>query len=437
MRDKILEMTDSGLHFFEIVFPEINVNGSKALFGNKPLGKNPFYNDGKASLSIFFKNGRWQFNDFGDSTYSGDCFNLAAFHYNLDVVNDFTEICQKINQDLCLGLDSGQPTNYIPQIRSKPISEVKQEIKPIDCHDFDLIEKASNKAFYKQNVFVSYFLDFFEHDERAYQVLQMYYVGTSKKGTCFPQINKQNKCSYVKIQPFYRNTKTDGDYTWQDCNRKHDYLTNLHSVLNLTDFNYNQCLFGEHLTNVGKPIAVVESAKSALFGAVYFPQFVWVSTEGEGNFLNIRNLAGKQVILFPDNNAKWNERIEEIRPYLASVKVSNFLKNNEGNLPQSLGSKADLADYFIFSKQCLRLTLNDFLPKGRHVKTPFIQDNDYIDSLFFDEKGTLCTGTQEENYPANWDSTAPYTSPKAKDFVKLAEIAPNVLKLKNLLKLKC
>ena len=77
----ILSLTDSGLDFFKFVIPELIQQGNKC----KNV-KNPFYDDTKASLSIFFKSGKWFFKDHGDDSYTGDMFSFAAFHYNLNLI---------------------------------------------------------------------------------------------------------------------------------------------------------------------------------------------------------------------------------------------------------------------------------------------------------------------------------------------------------------
>jgi hypothetical protein len=49
----------------------------------------------------------------------------------------------------------------------------------------------------------------------------------------------------------------------------------------------NQGLFGEHLLRDRyKPIALVESEKTAIIASVYLPQFIWVAVGGMQN-LNI------------------------------------------------------------------------------------------------------------------------------------------------------
>ncbi len=46
------------------------------------------------------------------------------------------------------------------------------------------------------------------------------------------------------------------------------------------DVIFERCFFGEHLINVQKPIAIVESEKSAVLSAYYYPQYNWLATGG-------------------------------------------------------------------------------------------------------------------------------------------------------------
>ncbi len=76
------------------------------------LGKkirNLFYNDKNLSLMITLINGVYLFNDFGNTEYQGDVFDFASTNYQLDARYDFYKILERINDDLCLRLESGMP----------------------------------------------------------------------------------------------------------------------------------------------------------------------------------------------------------------------------------------------------------------------------------------------------------------------------------------
>lgn len=73
----------------------------------------------------------------------------------------------------------------------------------------------------------------------------------------------------------------------------------------MPDFELKQCLFGEHLLrDKAKPIAIVESEKTAIIASVYLPQFIWLAVGSLTN-LNAEKcsvLKGRTVTLFPDLN---------------------------------------------------------------------------------------------------------------------------------------
>lgn len=80
-----------------------------------------------------------------------------------------------------------------------------------------------------------------------------------------------------------------------------------------------KCLFGEHLIDKypDKPIAIVESEKSALFCACLYPKYIWLSTGGCGglNEDRLKALTGRRVILFPDSGKlkEWRDKMYRIK----------------------------------------------------------------------------------------------------------------------------
>ena len=99
-KEELLEFTNNGEDFFKLVFPNLlrkDTNSFKQTF-------NPFYNDRNPAVSVYRINeeDRWRFKDHGDDTYAGDMFDLAAWHYDLAVEDDFPEILRRIAEDLKL-----------------------------------------------------------------------------------------------------------------------------------------------------------------------------------------------------------------------------------------------------------------------------------------------------------------------------------------------
>jgi len=108
----------------------------------------------------------------------------------------------------------------------------------------------------------------------------------------------------------------------------------------------SRCLFGEHLINRYPQcvVALVESPKNALFGALAFPKMVWVATGNKTAIgpEELKPLAGRNVIVIPDRDAisQWKAIVSSMA-WLANFCVSNFC---EQAAPEEQ-SKFDIADY--------------------------------------------------------------------------------------------
>lgn len=115
MKEEILEKTDRGLHIFNFYMP--------FEFKLKKNFRNPLYDDSKPSCNIYFDSRAncYKMHDFGNVEFSGDCFWFAATVNHLDVKQNFPEVLQRINDDLCLNIE--QPSLKYKQPK---ISTLKQ-----------------------------------------------------------------------------------------------------------------------------------------------------------------------------------------------------------------------------------------------------------------------------------------------------------------------
>jgi hypothetical protein len=106
------------------------------------------------------------------------------------------------------------------------------------------------------------------------------------------------------------------------------------------------CLFGEHLLNryPDSGVALVESPKNALFGAIAFPQLTWVAVGSKGMLKRdlLESLRGRDVMVFPDCDGveEWTQALKGMAD-LANFTVSDFCSRMapEGQ------PKFDIADY--------------------------------------------------------------------------------------------
>ena len=128
-----------------------------------------------------------------------------------------------------------------------------------------------------------------------------------------------------------------------------NHITWVHKALKQPEFELRQCLFGEHLLqDITKPVAIVESEKTAVIASVYLPQFIWLAVGSLTN-LNAEKcniLKGRTVTLFPDLNGfeKWSSKAKELS-HIATFNVSDLLERKATEAEREQGF--DLADYLI------------------------------------------------------------------------------------------
>lgn len=117
-KEDLLRRTNNGLDVFKHYIAVPFKTGRNFL--------NPLYDDRKASCNVYYdrRSAIYRFKDFGNDSFSGDCFFFVGKLKGLDCGNgiDFVEILKTINRDMSLGLDN-------PLYTPPPISpKVKQYI---------------------------------------------------------------------------------------------------------------------------------------------------------------------------------------------------------------------------------------------------------------------------------------------------------------------
>ncbi len=209
-----------------------------------------------------------------------------------------------------------------------------------------IVEKS--RSHYEANHFVEFLKNLF-HDDWAMQLVKRFRIGTSKHwqgATVFWQIDDLGNVRTGKIMLYNpltgKRVKAEGKV----------FINFVHTVLRITDFNLQQCLFGLHQlrdTPMGKTIAIVESEKTTILMTAILPNYVWLATGGLHN-LNAERckiLRGRKVILFPDLNAfeKWQVKEAELKQMGCQITTSDLLERHATPTDKTEGY--DLADYFI------------------------------------------------------------------------------------------
>lgn len=200
---------------------------------------------------------------------------------------------------------------------------------------------------YDNNNFALMLLDLFGYHE-AVNLLKHYEIGTSKKwngATIFWQIDA---CGIVRTGKVMLYNKE----TYKRVKQPYDHISWAHKgLINEDTHELKQCFFGEHLINQFKlkPIAIVESEKTAIICTHFMPKFNWLGA-GNINGLSIdkfKVLKGRKVVLFPDLNKGfeiWQKKANEFK-HIAEVSISDYLQRIATT--EQLINGLDLADYLI------------------------------------------------------------------------------------------
>jgi hypothetical protein len=117
------------------------------------------------------------------------------------------------------------------------------------------------------------------------------------------------------------------------------------------DFQYLQIFFGEHLLpkHTDKPIAIVESEKSAIIGSLCMPQFIWLAIGSKQSLKveKIKRLGQRQIVIYPDGDGfdQWKAVATDAQRQGVNVKVSSLIENHATDEQKTDGY--DLADFLI------------------------------------------------------------------------------------------
>ncbi|MBB6126951.1 DUF6371 domain-containing protein [Mucilaginibacter lappiensis] len=146
-------------------------------------------------------------------------------------------------------------------------------------------------------------------NQRITELINTYRFGVddsspyTKDWIIFWQYDIHNRVRSGKIVKYCENGRRDKDNsaTWY-----HKRERGGHQVF--PDFNLRQCLFGEHLlmSQRGKPIAIVESEKTAMICSLFIEKYVWLSCGGITQLTDekIAPLRNRTVTLFPDTGSE-------------------------------------------------------------------------------------------------------------------------------------
>lgn len=185
---------------------------------------------------------------------------------------------------------------------------------------------------------------------RFFDVLRQYCIGSVEDGIIFWQIDEHFTIHRGKVM-WYRPdghrlklTRPDGS-EYGKVQMMWKYIPNHHR-----DRDPEMCYFGQHLATLypNKPLALVESEKTALVMSYYYPNFIWVSTLSLANFQAYRLTSLKDrktpIIIFPDFDGydQWHTKALAIKDLMPDslIFVDDFILSHGSE-------KDDLADIFL------------------------------------------------------------------------------------------
>lgn len=236
------------------------------------------------------------------------------------------------------------PTDGIKSLTMAYFAPKEYKEPPTSYIPFEFVESTWKE--YKNNPFTLWLVSLFG-DAKTVELIKKYRWGVdntsiyTKDYTIFWQIDVENKIRSGKMIKYHSNGKRDKDSFTTWFHKKTDGGNPL-----FNDFHLNQCLFGEHLLSLdpSKPVAVVESEKTAIIASMFINKYIWVACGGSGQLskekMNV--LKNRSVTLFPDLGQydNWKEKAKEY-----NFNISDHIEKlaTEEQRQQGL----DLADFLL------------------------------------------------------------------------------------------
>ncbi|PKV75882.1 DUF6371 domain-containing protein [Pontibacter ramchanderi] len=237
-------------------------------------------------------------------------------------------------------------TKYQPG--KQPVSNTFLGNKPQPISYMPLERLQESRRHYNANNFAVFLRERFGK-ETAEKLIARYHIGTSRKwlgATVFWLVDQQGRIRSGKIMLYDK-------ATGKRIKHPFPHFTWVHTVLKLEGYHLKQCLFGEHLLGLfpGKPVAVVESEKTAVICSVSLPRYIWLAVGGISQLTaeKCAVLTGRQVTLFPDlgGYGAWKQKAQELQG-IASFIVSDILERIASKEQQEEG--LDIADFLLKRK---------------------------------------------------------------------------------------
>ena len=279
---------------------------------------------------------------FPDHVGICDHINSCGYHCTpKEYFRDNPTAKEKLNEQ-----ERNGDTPIVAKALAKPQPEQEPQISFLPS---DWVEQSMRR--YDINPLYRYFTKVAGKEDTD-RLFRLYRVGTSRmwgRATVFWQTDRDGSVRAGKIMGY------DAE-TGHRIKKPFNQVSWVHSVRKVPDFRMKQCLFGEHLlsdtsvTMSTKPVAIVESEKTALVAALFIPDFIWLATGGMHGCFNsetMQVLGGREVVLFPDLKAteEWRRRLPMMESFCRRATCSDLLERIATNEQRSQG--LDIADFLL------------------------------------------------------------------------------------------
>lgn len=246
-----------------------------------------------------------------------------------------------------------------PDTYRTPVTLVTAICEPVQYLPFDILNNSVLK--HTQTNLYPFLVKLFTKGIASRLCLE-YLIGSNKFcNTVFWQVDVEGNVRQAKVIQYNpatgrRNKETGAFFAGK-------------KILNNDRANLQQCFFGESFLsnpeNCNKPVAIVESEKTAVIASVYFPGFIWLATGGkagckwtEANVCKV--LARRKVVLFPDLGAfdAWKAKGLLLAAVAGcKVAVSDLLEINASKEDKEKG--LDLADFLLRNEDSTGMAMTD------------------------------------------------------------------------------
>lgn len=298
----------------------------------------PWHDDEHPSLSLVESKGKNYCHCFACDK-GGDVIAYTMQHEQWT----FQEACQWLSNTF--GVSTLQHSSYVPRPKQRPV------VKPVTPSYTYIPMEMLDKLVSAENSLCRCLTRMFQ-PEAVEWLTEEYRLGCySMNGqddyTVFPNIDAKGRVCNLKVQHYetdpYKDRFAHSDKN--SCFWLGKIWTREERLPKNAEFQ-SACLFGEHLLPryPNSKVALVESPKNALFGALAFPHLVWVAAGNKGMLKRgvLQPLQGRDVMVIPDCDAvgEWTVAISKMAD-LANFTVSDFCQRHapEGQ------PKFDIADY--------------------------------------------------------------------------------------------